>query len=142
MFQPMLRLSFYYSCNWEICFFFSQLFSNVNYVKLKSIHKIDHTYMLKLFIQASPQFFISSFKILSDKVMIATLYLLWWSSWCCQSGLTCRIIVPWQKCVSSLYQTAAFPFEGGKNDLSNLLRILAMQVPNDSHSVILSSNEK
>ena len=35
--------------------------------------------MLKLFIQTSPQFFVSSFEILSDKVMVATLDLLLWS---------------------------------------------------------------
>ena len=35
-----------------------------------------------------------------------------------------------------------FSFEGSKNDLSNLLRILEMQVPNDSHSLSLSFQTK
>ena len=35
-----------------------------------------------------------------------------------------------------------FSFEGSKNYLSNLLRILEMQVPNDSHSFILSFHTK
>ena len=35
-----------------------------------------------------------------------------------------------------------FSFEGSKNDLSNLLRILEMQVPNDSHSLSLSFHTK
>ena len=35
-----------------------------------------------------------------------------------------------------------FSFEGSKNDLSNFLRILEMQEPNDSHSLSLSFHTK